>query len=339
MKPAARLIALFCLAVAPTLLAPPAPARSASGAGGSPAVYLPIVSTAPRSGPSIDGCPIFPADNIWNARVDQLPVDRYSAQYIQSIGPATHFHADFGSGEWEGNPMGIPYVVVPGTQPLVPVHFYYAAESDPGPYPIPANPPIEGGSDRHMLVLEKGHCTLYELFSASPQPGGSWSAGSGAVFDLNSNALRPDTWTSADAAGLSILAGLARYDEFAAGEIRHALRFTAANTQKRHVWPARHDAPDETSTSLPPMGQRFRLKASFDITGFTREEQVFLKAFKTYGIILADNGSDWYVSGAPDDRWDNDMLHNLFSDTLVGSNFEAVDSSSLMVDPDSGQAH
>jgi hypothetical protein len=206
---------------------------------------------------------------------------------------------------------------------------------------VPANPPIEGGpnsdGDRHILVLDTAECVLYELYYAWPRSSGGWDAGSGAVFDLRSNALRPDTWTSADAAGLPILPGLVRYDEVAAGEITHAIRFTAPVTQKRHVWPARHDASSNTSTSVPPMGQRFRMKASFDITGFSPEMQVILTAMKRYGIILADNGSAWFVSGAPDPRWDDDDLVSSFR-RIPGSAFEAIDVSSLMVAANSGQA-
>jgi hypothetical protein len=221
-------------------------------------------------------------------------------------------HPDFGAGMWDGGPIGIPFVTVPGDQPRVSVTFDYDDESDPGPYPVPVNPPIEGGpdsdDDRHILVLDTGECVLYELYYAFPKPDGGWHAGSGAVFDLSSNELRPNTWTSADAAGLPILPGLVRYDEVAAGDIRHAIRFTAPVTQKRHVWPARHDASSNTSTSVPPMGQRFRLKAAFDISSFSPAMPVILTAMKRYGIILADNGSAWFVSGVPDPRWDDDDL-------------------------------
>lgn len=304
--------------------------------------YLPLILQANKVGdPSIGGCPVFPADHIWNTRVDSLPVDPHSADYIQSMNPATSLHADFGSGTWNGAPIGIPYVVVPGTQPYVSIQFTYAGESDPGPYPIPPTAPIEGGAqssgDRHVIIINNANCRLYELFAAYPQPDNSWKAGSGAVFDLLGYQLRPDTWTSADAAGLPIFPGLARYDEFALGEIRHALRITAAVTQKRHVWPARHDASNNMSFLVPPMGQRFRLKSSFDLTSYTQQERVVLIALQRYGVILADNGSNWYVSGAPDERWDNDFLHHLFG-SLHGSDFEAVDSTSLMVDPNSGLA-
>jgi hypothetical protein len=229
-------------------------------------------------------------------------------------------------------------VSVPGTQAKVYVIFGYADESDPGPYPIPPNPPIEGdpdgSGDRHILILDRDNCVLYELFAAHLENDG-WYAGSGAIFDLNDYALRPDGWTSADAAGLPILPGLVRYDEVAAGEIKHAIRFTVPQTRRDYVWPARHYASSLTGTQYPPMGQRFRLKASFDISGFSPEVQVILQAMKTYGIILADNGSAWFISGVPDERWDNDMLRELRQ--VYGSDFEAVDVSSLMLDPDSGQ--
>jgi len=284
--------------------------------------------------------PVFPADNIWNMPVDDLPVDPNSTAYINTIGRNTGLHPDFGSGLWQGAPIGIPYVTIPGTQPGVGISFYYPGESDPGPYPIPPNPPIEGGpnstGDRHILVIDTDHEILYEVYDAYPDGHGGWSAGSGAIFDLNSNDLRPAGWTSADAAGLPIFAGLVRYEEVAAGEIRHAIRFTAPQTRKAYVWPARHHASDLTGAQYPPMGQRFRLKSGFDVSGFGPQTQVILQAMKTYGIILADNGSSWYITGVPDSRWDDDQLHELGS--VHGSDFEAVDVSSLMVHPDSGAA-
>jgi hypothetical protein len=223
----------------------------------------------------------------------------------------------------------------------VPISFYYPDESDPGPYPIPPDPLIEGGpdgdGDRHILVLDPDNCILYEVFDAWPDGGGGWEAGSGAIFDLNSNALRPAGWTSADAAGLPIFPGLVLYDEVDSGEITHAIRFTADATQKAYLWPARHYASSITDPDYPPMGLRLRLKAGFDISGFSPEVQVILQAMKTYGIILADNGSSWYISGAPDERWDNDTLVGELAQ-VPGSAFEAVDVSSLMVDPNSGQA-
>ena len=288
----------------------------------------------------LEGCRLFPANNIWNVPVDRLPLDPDSDAYVTTIGANETLHADFGSGIWAGGPIGIPYVSVPGTQPLKTVTFDYADESDPGPYPIPDDPPIEGGAqsdgDRHVLILERDNCILYELFHAFPQEDGSWHAGSGAIFDLKSHTLRPEGWTSADAAGLPILPGLVRYDEVASGEIRHAIRFTAPQTQKAYVWPARHYASLLTGSQFPPMGQHFRLKAGFDISGFAPEVQVILHALKRFGMILADNGSSWFISGVPDERWDDDMLHQLHQ--VEGSNFEAVDCSSLMIDSNSGRA-
>ncbi len=285
-------------------------------------------------------CPMLPADNIWNTRVDTLPLDPSSAAYVATIGATATMHADFGSGLWNGGPIGIPYVVVNAGQPKVAVQFRVASESNPGPYPIPPNAPIEGGAgssgDRHVLVVDKGTCRLYELFSAYPNGDGSWRAYSGAVFDLRSNALRPDTWTSADAAGFPILPGLVRYDEVASGVIRHAIRFTAPQTRDAHVWPATHDASSLTGAQYPPMGQRFRLKAGFDESSYSPQVQVILRAMKTYGIVLADNGSPWFISGAPDARWNNTVLHELHR--VPGSAFEAVDVRGLQVAPRSGQA-
>jgi hypothetical protein len=310
---------------------------------GGARIYLPLIlkewSPLTRP-PRVAGCEVFPADNIWNTPVDTLPVDANSAAYVATIGPVEYVHADFGSGTWEGGPIGIPYVDVPGTQPRVPVTFDYDDESDPGPYPIPPDAPIEGGpdsgGDRHILVVDHDNCVLYELFYAWPQPDGSWHAGSGAICDLNSHILRPDGWTSADAAGLPILPGLVHYDEVATGEIRHAIRFTVPETRRAYVWPARHYASSLTGTQYPPMGQRFRLRAEFDVSGLSPDVQVILQALKEYGMILADNGAPWFISGVPDERWDNDVLHELHQ--VHGSDFEAVDVSSLMVDPDSGQA-
>ncbi len=298
------------------------------------------IAAAASAQPQIAGCEAFPANNVWNTPIDTLPVDANSAQYVATIGAAAPGHPDFGSGLYDGEPIGIPYATVPGTQPKVKVSFQYADESDPGPYPIPPNVPIEGGAqstgDRHVLVIDKDNCILYEMWSSYPQPDGSWQAGSGAIFQLKSNALRPAGWTSADAAGLPIFPGLVRYDEVAAGAILHAIRFTAPQTRNTYIWPARHEASDLTGKNYPPMGQRFRLKASFNISGFSQPVQVILTALKKYGMILADNGSSWYLSGAPDDRWDNDTLHEIAQ--LQGADFEAVDESSLMVQANSGQA-
>lgn len=304
------------------------PWAAGAGQGGRPA------------SPDVAGCSVLPPDDIWNTPVDALPLDPASDSYVATIGLDVGMHADFGSGEYDGGPIGIPYVVVGGDQAPVDVTFLYADESDQVTYPVPADAPIEGGpdgtGDRHVLVVDSEACVLYELFNSFPQADGSWQADSGAVFDLGSSALRPATWTSADAAGLPILPGLVRYDEVAAGEIRHALRFTTSETRREYVWPARHFASDEEGAGYPPMGQRFRLRADFDISGFSPELQVILRALQMYGMILADNGSPWFVSGVPDDRWDNDMLQELGQ--VLGSDLEAVDVSSLIVDPDSGQA-
>jgi len=289
----------------------------------------PISST---TGPTLANCPMFPADNYWNARVDTLPLDPQSDAWIQNIGASESFHMDFGSGEWDGGLIGIPYNVVAGSAvPKFDPEFYYPEEADAGPYPIPDNPSMEYGSDHHILVVDTETCTLYETYDMSFD-NGQWSGGAGAIWDLSSNALRPDTWTSADAAGLPILPGLVRYDEIAAGAINHALRFTVEETAG-YIWPARH-LTDDSRDGVPPMGARFRLKADYDISSFPPEMQVLLKALKEYGIVLADNGSNWYVSGAPNEGWDNDMLHLL--DVLTGSDFEAVDTSVLMADADSG---
>lgn len=287
-------------------------------------------------------CSVLPTDNIWNRDISAMPVHASSAAWIASIGAAPSLHPDFGKGPYRNRLIGIPYTVIPASQPLVPMTFEYADESDPGPYPVPFLVPVEGGGskpskgrgDAHVLLVQEGTCDLHEVFASKRKSDGSWSGGSGAVFSLNSNALRPDTWTSADAAGLPILPGLVRYDEVAAGEIPHALRFTAATTQRAYVWPARHYASSQTDPALPPLGIRVRLKASVDISSYSAANQVILTAMKKYGMMLADNGSPWFVSGAPDRRWDDDDLRQLRN--LHGSDFEVVDVSSLMVDPDSG---
>lgn len=293
------------------------------------AVLLAAGSAWPQTSPQLAGCGVFPADNIWNVRVDGLPLDPASAAYITTIGTGVPLHPDFGA-----PPYGIPYAVVPGDQAKVPVSFDYADESDPGPYPIPPDPPIEAGSDHHILLLDRDHCMLYELYDAR-QLNGAWSAGSGAIFDVKGNALRPDGWTSADAAGLPILPGLVRYEEVAAGEIRHAIRLTVPRTRRAYVWPARHYASSLTGAAFPPMGQRFRLRADFDLSGFSHDSQVILRALQKYGMILADNGTQWYITGAPDSRWDMDTLLPELRG-VKGSDFEAVDSSALMAGADSG---
>jgi PKD repeat protein len=291
-------------------------------------------------GTAIDGVQVFPPDHIWNVPVDQLPVDPRSADYVSRIGTTKYLHPDFGSGLYEGAPMGIPYNSVNRSVPKQTVVFDYEDESDPGPYPVPANPLIEGGGgsdgDRHLLMLSTDEKVLYELYAAEKQPDGTWHAGSGAVFDLNGYGLRPDGWTSTDAAGLAVLPGLVRYEEVAAGKITHAIRFTAPKTQRAYVWPARHYASSITDPAYPPMGQRFRLKASFDTSGYPYQARVILEALKKYGMILSDNGGAWYITGSPDDGWNNDALHTL--QQVKGSDFEAVDESSLMINPDSGRA-
>jgi hypothetical protein len=290
----------------------------APGGGGTPGL-------GPNA--SLAGRRPFPGDNPWNTPIDQAPVDPNSDALIASIGLTKGLHPDFGA-DYNGGPFGIPYVVVSGGTPGVTVSFDYADESDPGPYPIPRDAPIEGGSssggDRHVLVIDRDHWTLYELFAAHPVPGSNdWTAGSGAIFDLSSNALRPAGWTSADAAGLPIFPGLVRYDEAVEqGVILHALRFTVDTTRRAYVYPARHYASVDTGSNRPPMGMRVRLKAGFDISGFPPSARVILQALKTYGMMVADNGGDWFISGMPDPRWDDAELNTLKQ--VQGSNFEVV---------------
>ena len=254
-----------------------------------------------------------------------------SDRIVAAIGVDDHMHADFGSGLWDGGPIGIPITVVRGTQAKSRVAFQYASESDKGPYPIPKNVAIEGGrqsdGDRHALIVDRDSCKLYELYALYPTASGRWLAGSGAIFDLRSNKLRPAGWTSADAAGLPILPGLARYEDVAKGRIDHALRFTVSETRASYVWPARHVASDKTDPSLPPMGMRFRLKQNYPIASFPRQARIVLQALKEYGMIVADNGSNWYVSGAPSPKWSNDQLHTL--GRVPGSAFEVVDGTKL----------
>jgi hypothetical protein len=303
------------------------------------AVVVAACSGSASAQQMIGGCPVLPADNIWNTPVDTLPVLANSATMVNTIGASRGFHADFGAGMWDGGPIGIPFITVPGTQTKYPASFLYDDESDPGPYAVPLNAPIEGGAnatgDRHAIAIDTTNCILYELYRAFPGAN-AWTADSGAIFDLRSNALRPLTWTSADAAGLPIAPGLVTVDEVLSGEIRHAIRFTVPQTRREFVWPARHYASPLTGTQYPRMGERFRLKASFDIAPFPADVQVILRAMKKYGIILADNGSAWYISGKPDPRWNDDNLHTLSQ--LLGSNFEAVDATVLRISPDSGAA-
>ncbi len=295
-------------------------ATTASGASPSP--------TPSGSSPTIAGCEIFPPDNPWNTDISQYPPDPNAATYLTSMkASTTNLHPDFGTDPT----YGIPFVVVDGSQPLVPMVFNQSPdESDPGPYPFPPNAPVEGGAgstgDRHVLVVDSGNCTLYETFD-SFYTGPGWTAGSGARFDLSSNALRPDYWTSADAAGLPIFAGLARYDECAAGHIGHALRCTMHATQNGFIHPATHFAGSNNPT-LPPMGLRLRLSASFDTSGYDGAALVILTALKQYGMFVADNGSDFYITGAPDPRWDDNNLDEL--KTVPASAFEVVQTGSII---------
>jgi hypothetical protein len=273
---------------------------------------------AAGTGGSIAGCPVFPADNAWNRDISQDPVDPHSDAYVAAL--PGNLHPDFGSGRY--GDYGIPFAVVPRDQPLAPIRFTaYGDESDTGPYPVPLDARVEGGSDRHVLVVQQGTCKLFELFGAQ-RSGQGWNADSGAVFDLRSNRLRPAGWTSADAAGLPIFPGLAR-----PGAIHHALRFTVHRTQRAYVDPARHFASNDTNPDLPPMGLRFRLRSGYDISGFHGQALTILRALRTYGMFVADNGSNWYISGAPNPRWSDDQLHQL--NRLHGSDFEVVDTSSL----------
>jgi hypothetical protein len=280
--------------------------------------------------PGAPHCPVFPPKNAWNQRVDGLPVAADSAQLVASIGLGAHVHADFGSGKWDGGPIGIPFDVVSRRTHRSHVSFQYADESDHVRYPIPSRVHIEGGShasgDRHAILVDKSSCRLYELFDLRHTSHG-WTAGSGATWNLRSNHLRRAGWTSADAAGLPIFPGLARWDEVSRGVIDHALRFTAPQTRQAYVYPARHFASSSNDPSLPPMGLRVRLKASVDISKFPRQARIVLRALQRYGMILADNGSPWYISGAPNRHWNNDALHTL--DRLTGADFEVVDTSSL----------
>jgi hypothetical protein len=281
------------------------------------------------------GCTLFPADNAWRADVRALPVHPRSAAWLAAMGgPTRHLHPDFGPAGQGEQPYGIPYAVVDGSKDKVAVEFEYASESDPGPYPLAADTPLEGGSDRHALVVDKDACRLYELYAVDWN-GGRPRAGSGAIWDLRSNQLRPDRWTSADAAGLPILAGLLRLDEVLAGEVDHAIRITAARTDRSYLWPARHQAGADSDPDLPPMGARFRLKGDFDLSPFRPDTQVVLRAMKRYGVVVADNGSNWYFTGTSEQGWDVSMLDELKS--VPAGAFEAVDAASLMVDANSGQ--
>lgn len=282
------------------------------------------------------GAPIefrmFPDDNPWNTDVSTMPVDPRNAVFLASMGLDTEIHPDFGT-TWDGGPNGIPYIVVDGTQTKYPATFYYADESDPGPYAIPPDAPIEWGSDHHVLALDADNQILYELYDASFSAAeGRWYAGSGAIWNLNINHYRPDGWTSADAAGLPMLPGLVRYDEVQRGEITHALRFTVSETHDSYIFPASHRAGIDDPT-LPPMGLRVRLRADYDISGFPADVQVILRALKKYGMIVADNGGPWYISGAPDSRWNDETLHEITR--VMGRDFEVVNTSGIAGVPSS----
>ena len=303
-----------------------------SQSGGNPPPPPPTPSACSAislgQGGSLNGFLPFPADNLWNQNIANATVDPNSAAIINFIGPTDPVHPDFGSGEFDGSIIGIPYIVVDSDQAPVAINFTaFGDESDPGPMPVPASAPIEGdpnpgNGDRHVLVVDNSNCWLYELYSSFPQSDGNWNVGSAAVWDLTADEQRPLTWTSADAAGLSIFAGLARYDEVASGEIKHALRFTLQNSRAAFTPPASHWAANSTNANAAPMGMRMRLKSSFDISTFSATNQVILTALQQYGMIMADNGSNMFISGAPDDRWDNDDLHNL--DQVTAADFEVV---------------
>jgi len=321
--------------------------RASSGAGAAlaavcaaAALWLPAGTAAAASGPVLPGtsCPGFPADDVWNTPVTGLPVDPRNATWLAAMAASTtDLHPDYGPSRRAAHPYGIPWQVVPTGTPLVPVRFTYTSESDPGPYPLSATTPIERGSDRHALMVDGASCTLYEMWSTHYHPSGKSRAGSGAIWSLTSDSLRPAGWTSADAAGLPILPGLVKYDEVAAGSMDHAIRFTVACTQQSYVWPARHEA-GQADASCPPMGARFRLDPSFTLptASCAAACQTVLTTLKTYGLILADNGSNWFFQGTADTRWTATEVNQLKQ--VPAAAFQAVDESCLQVSPDSGQA-
>jgi hypothetical protein len=291
--------------------------------------------------PGAERCPLTPANSYWRSDVRSLEVHPSSAVWRASNGPTNSLHPDFGSGTWEGGPIGIPYVVVPGDQPRKPVSFWWPEESEPGPYPIPDDPPIEGGpdsdGDRHILILDKDACELWELYAATPVEGGAaWEAGSGARFDTRSSQLWPDSLTSADASGMAMLPGLVRFEEVASGAIHHAIRMTVPHTRTSYVWPATHEAGESASTSLPPMGAWLRLGAHLDPDQFGPQTRPIVVALQTHGAIVADNGSSWFLSGAPDERWDNDQLRQLRA--IHGTDFDFVDAQPMKVADGSGES-
>lgn len=282
---------------------------------------------------TLSACTIFPPDNVWHASVARLPVHKNSATYVRSVGPTLRLHPDFGSGLIDGAPFGIPITVVTTSAAAVHITFRYASESDRGPYRIPPTALVENGprstGDRHVIVWDRASCMAYELWDATRHADGSWTAGSGAIFNLRSDTLRPAGWTSADAAGLPIVAGLVRYDEVAAGRIDHAIRMTVPHTDRFYVWPARHFAAPQRDLTVPAMGLRLRLKNSVDISKLPCQARIVAQALKTYGAIVADNGSAWFISGTQDRRWDNDQLNALKQ--FTGSDFEAVNESALQL--------
>jgi hypothetical protein len=304
-----------------------------SNGGGSGGTQNLCSGVSTGQGASLNGFVPFPANNAWNQDISSAPVDPNSDAIINFIGPSIGLHPDFGSGQYDGSSIGIPYIVVDSSQSMVNIDFTaYGDESDPGPMPVPSDAPIEGypnpgNGDRHVLVIDKSNCFLYELYSAYPNGNGSWNAGSAAVWDLQNGEQRPWTWTSADAAGLSIFTGLVRYDEVASGKIQHAIRFTLPQSQAAMVPPASHWAATSSNPLAAPMGMRLRLNSSFDMSTFSPTVQVILTALQKYGMIMADNGSAMYLSGAPDDRWNNDDLHNLGQ--VPASAFEVVQMSPI----------
>ena len=314
--------------------------RIALALAASVAVVAPLAACVPAPAPSKAGpskapakavaCTLLPSNNVWHADVSKLPVNSHSAAWLASSSAgSTLLHPDF------GGPYGIPFTTVSGTHPKVAVTFDYADESDRVGYPLGSDTVLEGGSDKHALLLDRDNCKLYETWDTAHSSSG-WTAGSGAVYNLRSNALRPDGWTSADAAGLPILPGLLTYSEVESGKINHAVRFTVQSSDRSHLWPARHDAGSASNANLPPMGARFRLKASYSLAGLRPDTVAILTAFKKYGLILADNGSNWYFGGAQDNRWPDALLDQL--KRVPASAFEAVDESSLQVSANSGQA-
>jgi hypothetical protein len=285
-------------------------------------------------------CTVFPQDNVWHADISKLPVNSHSAEWVDAIGRSVNLHPDFGpSFGAQPVPYGIPITVVSGSHPKVHVKFMYASESDRVGYPLGNDTKIEGGKnaggDRHAIMVDKANCRLYETW-LTRKKGSHWTAGSGATWSLTSNKLRHKNWTSADAAGLPILPGLLRYDEVKSGLVDHAIRFTAPVTSTHYLWPARHEAGSKHSLKYPPMGARFRLKADFSMAGYSRDAKVVLRAMKTYGLILADNGSPWYFQGDDSRNWHNKLVSEL--KTIPAADFQAVDESSLEVSPNSGQA-